>query len=327
MLKSFLLPILILFCQFLGAQNLIAVVHQGQSSFFTHLQTAIDAAENGDTVYLPGGSFSFSLNKSLYIVGVGYHSDSTTATGVTMILNGLIQSGASGGSITGLLINNLNIESNPIIENFEINRCHFITPIYCIGGANNFIIHENIIDFNGNGDSMIFGCSNSNCPNNILISNNIIFGHLNYGSSLNFQINNNIIFSPGNFNNSVLANNIFINGLPSYPGTNSFYYNNLHGGVNGVDIGLGNQGSGNYLNILPSFVNYTGSGFSYTDDFHLTTNYPGTDGTPVGIYGGLYPWKAGGVPYNPHIQTKTISSTTNAQGNLNVQIQAAAQGN
>ena len=67
----------------------------------------------------------------------------------------------------------------------------------------------------------------------------------------------------------------------------------------------------------------------YTYNLHLRPNSPlhnaGTDGTDIGIYGGLFPWKEGSVPFNPHIQTKTIGNITDGNGNLQINIKVKAQ--
>jgi len=55
------------------------------------------------------------------------------------------------------------------------------------------------------------------------------------------------------------------------------------------------------------------------------STYIGTDATECGIYGGIFPYKEGAVPYNPHIQQKSISSVTDINGNINVNIKVVAQ--
>jgi hypothetical protein len=64
-------------------------------------------------------------------------------------------------------------------------------------------------------------------------------------------------------------------------------------------------------------------------NYHLTNpgNYAGTDGKQVGIYGGSFPYKEGAVPSPPHVRSKTIASSTDGQGKLNVQITTSAQNN
>jgi len=77
------------------------------------------------------------------------------------------------------------------------------------------------------------------------------------------------------------------------------------------------------------FINQSGTSFSYSQDYHLQSTCPGknagTDGTDIGIYGGVFPWKEGSVPANPHFQSIKIGPKTDNSGNLNVKIKVAAQ--
>jgi len=71
-------------------------------------------------------------------------------------------------------------------------------------------------------------------------------------------------------------------------------------------------------------------GFDY-HEMHLVPTSPGLTasetGGQVGVYGGLFPYKEGAVPGNPHIYQKTISASTNANGQLPVQIKVRAENN
>ena len=58
-----------------------------------------------------------------------------------------------------------------------------------------------------------------------------------------------------------------------------------------------------------------------------STTYLGDDGTEVGIYGGLVPFKEGAVPINPHISQKSIQTTTDSNGLLNIYFTVEAQQN
>ena len=67
------------------------------------------------------------------------------------------------------------------------------------------------------------------------------------------------------------------------------------------------------------------------DDYHLQNDCvginSGNDGTDIGIYGTIEPFIDGGVPINPHIQFKSIGTSTNAEGDLPINIKVAAQDN
>ena len=52
-------------------------------------------------------------------------------------------------------------------------------------------------------------------------------------------------------------------------------------------------------------------------------NYPGSDGTQVGIYGGAYPFNR--IPTTPRITKSEIDDRTSAEGKLHVNIEAQAQ--
>ena len=66
-------------------QNLIAVQNGGEPTFFTELDSAIVNTQNGDTLYLPSGIFKLNqtIDKTLHIIGNGYHPDISTAPGLT----------------------------------------------------------------------------------------------------------------------------------------------------------------------------------------------------------------------------------------------------
>ena len=76
-------------------------------------------------------------------------------------------------------------------------------------------------------------------------------------------------------------------------------------------------------------VYQSGNTFSYTQDYHLKSNCvgknAGKDGTDIGIYGGVFPWKEGSVPKNPHIINSTIGGTTNSNSALPINIKVSAQ--
>lgn len=152
------------------------------------------------------------------------------------------------------------------------------------------------------------------------ISNNIMLFNSNAGSGwvafynvASSYISNNIVFrsNPTYFYTTCNSNTFERNILATMPevGTNTFTDN-----YNNIDIST-------------VFVNQTGVVFDYSHDYHLVNPslYLGTDGTQVGIYGGFYPYKGESVPVNPHIQLKNISTHTDSNGEINIQMQVEAQ--
>jgi len=53
--------------------------------------------------------------------------------------------------------------------------------------------------------------------------------------------------------------------------------------------------------------------------------YLGTDGTQIGIYGGSQPFKEKGMPSNPQVTEKIISTETDTNGNLQINITVKTQ--
>lgn len=321
----------LLFSMNAKSQSVIALDHNGLSTFFTDVQVAVNNAVSGDIIYLPGGSFpGFNVDKKLTIIGAGFSPDSTIATTRTIITGDIvmINGDCDGCVFTGLRVNGSIFSSNGSDnDNVQVSRCFVTLGIYpySFPDSENWVISECYVRDIGN-------LSNSFVTNNLITS---------YTSNLsNCQIENNIFFyenigfPPITGNLCSVKNNIFLYLNYSSFTSNSIFYNNIFSS-SGVPNGLfgdGNIGVGNiydldfnglFENLLPgSFDNL------YLSDLHLVNsayNTGGTDGSPIGIYGGLHPWKAGSVPFNPHFQNSTISSTTNAQGSLNVQIKAAAQ--
>lgn len=337
------------------AQNVIAVEHGSTTTFYARLDTALINAQNGDNLYLPGGYITtysgiLKINKVLNIYGVGYNADSSPVVGNTILNSSIeIATTSSGGSITGISAGGITIHDT--VSNYKVCRCYFSN--ITIGGAlsslpaSNISIIETIVNNN------ILGyCNAIMYPQNVLILNCFI-GNIAYGTAPFYSNNyvwnglvcrNSILFGypvGTNFNFSFLSalkysffeNCIMINLNPSlfggynntfknclfnsssfYPGPNNLIYNCIY-----------NQ------SIDTTFVNHQGNYFDFHYNYHLKSSSPGknagTDGQDLGIYGGNYPWKEGGIPFNPHIQYRKVGGTTDGSGNLPVQIKVKAQDN
>lgn len=301
----------------------------------TALATAYTAAQNGDTLYISGHTFipPGSFDKQLSIFGAGHYVDSTLTTGKTFI-NGNVTLNENadlfyleGVEITG----NFTISTNHSVNNVIIKRCKINGTFNALGNLSNPTSNLSLIGNVLMNRINLENIQNALLSNNIIsntfqgsngnmISNNIIMGFI-WGSSMDYlffgsnnTLNNNIILWEGynanvNGSGNIFNNNLYVEPTPDY-------------GATATSIG-------NYTGILQSaiFVNQTGTTFNYTHDYHLQapTTYLGTDGTQVGIYGGTFPYKEGAVPLNPHIQLKNIAPTTDANGDLQIQIQVEAQ--
>lgn len=316
------------------SQQKVALHHNGTTTIFggsNPFNDAYTAAVLNDTIYLPGGNLPYPavIDKSVTIFGAGHYPNVTVATNRT-VLNGnlTINENADNLHLEGIeLTGGLFFSNNHKVDGVVIKRCRVNSITYSGGGTTpciNNTIRECVIDAH-------IDFSNAKSS---LFSNNIIGSTINNGSELG--ISNNILLhnSYHNFNNvdnSSISNNIFFQPNMNYIHTAcelSTFSNNIFTGIPPV-------GSNTFVNnhnsivIAGLFVNQTGNIFDYTHDYHLVipATYLGTDGSQVGIYGGLFPYKDSALPVNPNIVSKTVATQTNASGELNFQIQVKAQNN
>lgn len=314
----------------------IALHTAGGPLFFSGtnaLADAYNASSPGDTIYLPGGSFtppSF-IDKKLTIVGAGHYPDSTAATGKTFI-NGevILKDNADGFLIEGVEItSNLSFEYDKSINQVTIRRCK-VNGQVLITGAGNYSQNIALVG------SVFIGHVYLGNARNVMVSNNII----QYGidATEGNQIYNNIFLSRltngyyENYrgSNNKLYNNIFLlqgsYGMTS--GSGNEYYNNLMAYAN-PSYGTNSTTVGNYTAVDPAavFISQSGNTFSYDHSYHLQSPelYKGYDNAEAGIYGGSFPYKDGAVPFNPHIQFKDIATTTDSNGDLTINIRISAQ--
>lgn len=320
------------------SQDLIAVQNGGTPTFYELLDDAISNAQPKDTIYLPGRAFtiSTSINKELHFIGVGHFPDSTSATNRSIITSTIkLNEDANNGSIEGIYIsagsstNNIGgVEFHGNVSNYTIKRNYITFGIRHQGDVitSNLYISENILGkvyLGGSDDSF-----NNFFKNNIFLAKG---NTLNNASVKNCIFKANGTYPDTYFVNSVVENCIFNKDYPcSF--SNSITHNNVNKGTNSGSSGNGNQGSGNFLDYVDLenvFSDYSATGDIYSMNFHLGSNSPyanaGRDGTDIGIYGGSSLWKEGSVPFNPHIQIKQISNTTDSNGNLQISIQVQAQ--
>lgn len=339
MKKRILTFLLFISISFSYAQKTVAVLSGSTWSFYDDFSPALRAAPAGSTIYLPGGTFdlggSDTINKPLTIIGVGFRTDSTLATGKTTLIGILYF--ATGGNNVNLIGFELSSVINPLndIENVYIQRCKVNGNIDLEVDSkriNNIVISECVLlgIILGNGDDAVI--------NNIVVENSILekLYFINGGIFRNniFNNTNNVLVE---CDYSEFYNNVFLSGNTAISCTscnNSNYctfVNNLF--VTGYSQSAG-LGSPLFISNITGasfgiFENVQGYGYSQAYDYRLKSSSPGknagTDGTDIGIYGGAYPYKDGAVPPNPHISTKAISPTSAANGTLPVNIKVVAQ--
>lgn len=341
-MKNIILTLFIGAASLSFAQKTVALHSAGTVTMYNSTNPFQDAyadAIDGDTIYLPGGALTppAYIDKRLTIIGAGYHSDSTTATYRTNISTSFnFGENADFSIIEGLYINgSISSNNNVSFSNTQIRRCYLTGGIGFSGDGTtnpieNLLISECIINANVNIQNL----------RNCLITNSVFNSQIGYTYTNLFK-NNIFLRNTGTststnktlyyaFNNT-FENNVFYNGT-SYVlnGDGNVFENNLFANAT-PELGSSPIAINNYLGITQStiFVNEPDFLWDESDDHHLQdpVTYIGTDATTVGIHGGFNPFKAGGVPHNPHISSKTIAPQTDATGQLNVQFNVSAQDN
>lgn len=339
----FSVSILLFFSEVIIAQRTVALHTSSGVSVFSSVNPFVDAYNNaldGDTIYLPGGSFvaPTMFDKQLYLFGVSYHPDSTLATSQTQITGNLILGENSDNSFfEGIQFAEAIVVQTDISASYmTFKRCKLNKGFNFSGSGINFSINNAFIECIILLDLNCQNLTNSTIQNSFIgrrvnntssnqFSNNIFFSEENntitggvIQSGNNNLFNNNIILDPngkfvrtGNGNGNIFNNNLFV-GSSLNVGANAILNNN-YSGVNQEDI----------------FVDQTGFEFNFNHDYNLQqpSTYLGEDGTQVGVFGGIFPFKAGAVPINPHISFKNISGSTNNNGELPIQINVNAQEN
>ncbi len=298
---------------------------------------AYNAAQNKDTIYIPGGFFAFpsSITKRLVIIGAGHYPDSTQATTKTIINNGFyFNSGSDSSYMSGLEVNgNIYLDNGASVHGIRIVRCKF--PAMYFNGSSTFPKNSTIVyqcvfsTLDGGGTAPFSTISNcivassvGNFSGNALIQNNVFLWEMGCGGCGPHNVSS--------VDNSLIQNNVFYGNHPwCIYGNNNNVFNNLFANN---PLQYTNTYTGNYMSVGQSnlVVSATPSAFSYSSNYHLQapSTYLGTDNTQVGLYGGtLGAYKEGAVPFNPHYYYKNVAPTTNAGGQLNIQFKVSSQTN
>jgi hypothetical protein len=299
-------------------------------------QKAYTDAVDGDTIYLPGGAFvpPASITKQLVIFGAGHYPDATTETGKTYI-NGDIRlaAGADHLHLEGLHITgSFSTLTNVSVNHIRVVRCFISGAISIRGDRSN---PSSNISFSG----CVLNSSGSHYFDNIdnlAIHNSIIGGRI-YNSEGNLFSNNIFFFTSNNayiFNssdNNTIRNSIFYHNSEWYFTTgstgNKWYNNIIPASTPRFHSTDTDEGNFKEVAFSPVFISQNGNAFSYDDDYNLVNplTYPGTVGGQVGIYGGVFPYREMAVTKAPHIKSSSVSSKTDAEGKIEVEITVEAQ--
>lgn len=275
--KSLLFIVITLWIFCSNGQNLIARHTDGTVVFYATFETAIGAAVDGDTIYLPGGGFgAAAISKEVHIFGAGYNVNSSQTTGITSIGQLTFGLGSTNSSIEGVQVYvpggspSININSpTDTISNIKIANCNLVGGINFMTDGSNIII-SNCYLGSWASYSLLGPLKNAGIYNCVIAGLATI--------SINNLFRNNIFFlcSPAaDSDYSIYENNIFLSTAGGGNCQNSIFNNNINATPN---IAYGNTGYNNSIATFPqTFINPGGgAGGCYYYDVHNNYILKGT---------------------------------------------------
>lgn len=293
--------------------------HEGNITTYSGanaFSTAMSAAVDGDIITLSPGAFSAAnINKAVTIRGAGGACDTWNeeAFNHATIINGNVYLRTSEAVLVEDVYFNsyFYYASDTDNSNSKFVRCRF----KIITNSNNSLklIDAQFINCRINEEVYCNSGSNMNFTNCI-----VRYPHNSSDSYMDFL--NCLIFG-GDWGTLSIYNSNFKNSI--YRNYNSSGYDSsLRSSNNASHCVFIGSGTGFFSNVQPSISNTSVTESFLLDDYQLNdaakATYLGTDGTEIGIYGGVMPFKA--TPANPHISDMKVAQKTTESGNLKVEI-------
>ena len=301
----------------------ISVVSGGNTSIYSTLQAAIEAAPNNSVIYLPGGGFpiddSVKVTKPLTIIGIGHKVKGENADGYTTISGNLwFNEGSSGSAVMGVyMTGNVKIGSDGAqVNNVLVRYCNInAIEVYnktCLGT----VINQNYIRSDSNFSQACGEFSNNIAfsvfdLDNGFVEYNIFFGGHNGGYYHGYDAH-----SVCSTESTSVKGNIFLS--KSFCGGNCQLYENM------TYWDWKEDEKNIYIeNVDWSQVFVKHSGITPASDYHFKGDYLKYNGK-CGIYAGDTSFSDTALPPVPYIVAKQIPEQTDANGKLNIKIRVRA---
>lgn len=340
----------------LEASTLTVDNNSGSTAAYQTLQSAFDAAANGDVIHLIPSTTSYgnlvyngATNKTVKIYGNGYFlglnpSPQTQANILTSKVTDItVSSNMSGFFISGVEIIGKTTVNGVNNATFVRNKLSISsgTAVKFTGVVSNIIFSQNYVVYGvgGNGATS-FDFLTATCQM-ILFTNNVILA-TSIGNPIkvpsvgvtDFTFSNNVFISMScQFGGANVQNNIF-HTYTTYGGTvmtvtgGTNIYNNICIGTNFLNTTANNNilvtsGSSIFANWL---ITQTSATLTSTDNIWSiidgsVADNSGTDGTDRGIFGGAMPYVLSGIPAIPSFYSIGLPSIIrNNQNTINVNV-------
>ena len=320
--------------------------HEGNISTYFGTRALIEAhsaAVDGDVITLSSGSFvPVNITKAVTIHGAGMKVDSILGTPPTIITGDFSISIADNGTdrltLEGIY-HNATITYKDTLINPSFVKCRFSNFLPASTDDYFYLINASFTHCKI-ASSLVLNYGSSASCNNCVITNP--YSGQGYGS---YEITNCAIFltkkgstiytengssvdvsgTPNGIKHSSLNNCIIYvketntgYGLEKFPSSTTLYNNvsNYSGAFTNSPNATNKVAEMNSL-----FLNYTtavdNSDYTLTEEAART--YLGTDGSQVGIYGGIYPFDP--VPTNLRVTRCNVASQSSPEGTLSVDIE------
>jgi len=311
------------------AQQISVVTEGGATTLYENLADAINGAEPGSVIYLPGGGFPIAddvkITKRLTIIGIGHKYDNDNVDGATIIAGNLFfnegsdRSAVLGCHISGDVFVGIDGKSvNDILVRYcNLNRvqvrnktCHGVT------------INQNYIRNGSDFKSSPTIFSHNFCPWLTNINGGVIEYNIFTSYSGTDVFDYGYLAGPNwgpmnRCNNDRISNNILLNGSYLATGSNNVISGNMLANGEWGDNPVNLEGA----NWNEVFKYYNNGAITPVTDLHFTNDYQ--EYSDCGIYGGtgFNDHQTAPVPY---IVSKTVDEQTNSAGFLNITITVKA---
>ena len=309
----------------LYAQQISVVSSRGSTSVYRTLQEAIEGADPGSVIYLPGGGFtitdSVKITKKLTIIGIGHYSKSGNVDGVTTISGNLwFNEGSSGSAVMGCYITgNVNIgDGGASVNDILIRYCNLNSVQVKNSTCQETVVNQNYIRSGLNATQAKVEITN----NVIKYISNLDGGFISNNIITKGYLSGNYYYHLHNVYNSVITGNIFLKS-ESIGSSSTSYNNSALGNMGWTTFSIDEK----YINLKDinssaPFVNYNSGTISPTSDFHFKEAYSQYE-NQVGIYAGTG-FNDQQIAPVPYIVAKRVDEQTDASGKLNVKIRVKA---
>ena len=324
-----------------GAQNIAVVSPSNVTKMFQELDKAIEEAEPGSIIYLPGGGFTISdetkIEKKLTIMGVSHRGDTDNVDGASIISGNLFfEKGSSHSALIGVYVTgNINIGTvEDSVANFTARYVNANSIQVHHGKSSGMVINQCYLR-----EYSDFDHCNARLENNILHS----LAYINGG-----YINHNIITSytwhyhdfynkydapMDGINNSTITNNFILsigsgsNARYVHVGGNCYASNNCVGTGTWAENPIQLDEGTSWTDIFKDYK--SDKSVTISSDYHLkdsldVSKFKGTDGTVIGIYGGSSFSDKALAPI-PRIVSKKVDEQTDGSGRLQIEVTVKAQ--